>query len=566
MNYLRRLSPTYVSPNVEKQGGLSILREQILQAVLLVFTSLGAFAFISAVNDLQDSGNAGVLVVYIVLLAIVGSLTIFRNLPYGLRGHIAVTLLFTLAVSELFESGQLGEVRMILIAASALTAILFNYRNVIAALLSGQAIIMGVGIYVDLVDQPIGALANLSHGTHWITGSIMFIMLSSVISGAVVAIISGLDKNLARQSELSDRLEAERRTLEKRIQERTRSMTRSVNQMRAAADISKTISSLSNPEETLNTVVEMVKDRFNLYYVGIFLIDSTRQFAVLRSGTGEAGKQMLQNGHQLSIGGSSMIGWAVSQRRARIALDVGAEAVRFNNPHLPRTRSEIALPIITRDIVLGAMTIQSENPNAFDENDIAILQNIADSLAIALENDRLFTETSQALEEIRLLNREYIQRAWLNTIETQGAMIYDYENPATRSDDATTYSIQVPLTLREEVIGYMTLETDQPALTAEETVFIENATTQTAIALENARLLHETERQAVQEQKLNEMASRFSRAISVEEILKSATMEFGQLPSVVDVSVQLNPAGLETAKPENSSGKNGHTNGKERAQ
>jgi GAF domain-containing protein len=241
-----------------------------------------------------------------------------------------------------------------------------------------------------------------------------------------------------------------------------------------------------------------------------------------------------------------MIGWAISNHKARIALDVGSEAVRFNNPNLPLTRSEIAIPIIARENVLGAMTVQSSRPNAFDENDITVLQGIADSLGTALDNDRLFKETRQNLEEIRALNREYLQRAWAETINLHGGLGYTFENPAALNQP-TSQVIEVPVILRDEVIGYLSLETDHDQLTEEEQAFVENITNQTAIALENARLLEETERRAVQEQKINELATRFSRALSIEEILRAAVQELGQLPSVAEVSVRLAPTGLEPA-------------------
>jgi GAF domain-containing protein len=120
--------------------------------------------------------------------------------------------------------------------------------------------------------------------------------------------------------------------------------------------------------------------------------------------------------------------------------------------------------------------------------------------------------------------------------------------------------VEVPLILREEIIGTLTLEMDRDGLTADEQAFIENVNTQTAIALENARLLHETERRAAQEQRLNELAARFSRAQTIDEILRAAVQELGQLPAVAQVSVQLNPdtpMAHRSAAPGHSAGWNG---------
>ncbi|MCS7177773.1 MAG: GAF domain-containing protein [Anaerolineae bacterium] len=179
--------------------------------------------------------------------------------------------------------------------------------------------------------------------------------------------------------------------------------TRRAAQLATAAEVSSAASSILSLEELLPQTAELIRQRFNLYYVGIFLLDETGRWAVLRAGTGEAGRQMLEMGHKLEVGGKSMIGWCTANAKARIALDVGVEAIRFDNPLLPHTRSEMALPLVSRGRVIGAMTIQSDRPAAFTEEDITVLQTMADQLATAIENARLFAETGQALIETREL-------------------------------------------------------------------------------------------------------------------------------------------------------------------
>jgi len=175
-------------------------------------------------------------------------------------------------------------------------------------------------------------------------------------------------------------------------------------QLQTAAEVSRAVSSILDPEALSPQVVDLVRERFNLYYAGLFLVDQTGEWtgepgkwAVLRAGTGEAGRQMLAQGHKLEIGGTSMIGWCVANKQARIALDVGEEATRFENPLLPETHSELALPLISRGEAIGALTIQSSQEAAFSDEDIAVLQTMADQLANAVANARLY---DQAQEEI----------------------------------------------------------------------------------------------------------------------------------------------------------------------
>ena len=183
-------------------------------------------------------------------------------------------------------------------------------------------------------------------------------------------------------------------------------MTKHTIQLQAAAEVSNAASSILDINELLPNVVEMIRNHFDYYYTGIFLVDETQEWAVLKAATGEMGQQMLEQGHRLSLGDSSMIGWCIAHRKARIALDVGADAVRFKNPFLPLTRSEIALPLITHGQVTGAMTIQSVMPSAFTKMDLTALQTMADQIANTLENARLFTERAMLINELETQNTE----------------------------------------------------------------------------------------------------------------------------------------------------------------
>ncbi|HLF28764.1 MAG TPA: GAF domain-containing protein [Anaerolineae bacterium] len=175
-------------------------------------------------------------------------------------------------------------------------------------------------------------------------------------------------------------------------------------QLLTAAEVSRAASSILSLDELLPQTVELIRHRFNLYYVGIFLVDDARRAALLRAGTGPAGQSMIERSYQLEIGDSSMIGWSIAHHKARIALDTGQDAVRFENPLLPDTRSELALPLISRGRALGAMSVQSAQPAAFGEQDITVLQTMADQVANAIANARLFEETQAAIANLSTIN------------------------------------------------------------------------------------------------------------------------------------------------------------------
>jgi PAS domain S-box-containing protein len=183
-------------------------------------------------------------------------------------------------------------------------------------------------------------------------------------------------------------------------------MTKRTIQLQTAADVARAATSILDINELLPNVVELIRDHFDYYYVGMFLMDASSEWAVLRAATGEMGIKMIENGHRLKAEDSSMIGWSIAHKEARIALDVGEDAVRFINPLLPQTRSEIALPLVTHGEAIGAMTIQSEKPAAFSRVDITALQAMADLIANAVENARLFTDRVNLNQELEAQNEE----------------------------------------------------------------------------------------------------------------------------------------------------------------
>ncbi len=203
-------------------------------------------------------------------------------------------------------------------------------------------------------------------------------------------------------------------------------------QLETSAEVSRFASTILDPEELLPEVVNLITTGFNLYYTGLFLVDETgeitgepNKWAVLRAGSGEAGHKMLEANHKLEVGGSSMIGTCIANAEARIALDVGAEAQFFRNPYLPNTRSEMALPLISRGQVLGALSIQSLEEAAFSQEDITSLQTLADQLANAIENARLFEQTEERAEELAVLNE--MARAFTQTMNVDKLIEFTYE-------------------------------------------------------------------------------------------------------------------------------------------
>ncbi|HID64294.1 MAG TPA: GAF domain-containing protein [Anaerolineae bacterium] len=342
----------------------------------------------------------------------------------------------------------------------------------------------------------------------------------------------------------------------KKLEATTRQAQRRAMQLETAAEVSRAATSVLDPDELVRQAVDLIRDRFNLYYAGLFLLDESGRWAVLRAGTGEPGRQMLKAGHKLEVGGRSMVGWCTANARARIALDVGEEAVRFDNPLLPETRSEMALPLISRGRVIGALDVQSVEAGAFSDEDISVLQTMADQIAVAIDNAHLFTEAQARLAEVQAAHRSYLQASWDEFLPTRAITSYEYVHPGvpplrettlpeieqaiaqqrtmalSRSGDGDGGETQAqsalvaPITLRGQVIGALGLQEAEGTRqwTADEIALVEAVADQMALAIENARLFEETQRRLQEITTLYE-ASQACLSISDQESLLAAIIE-----------------------------------------
>lgn len=176
-------------------------------------------------------------------------------------------------------------------------------------------------------------------------------------------------------------------------------------QLQTAATVAAATTDILELEELIQKAVDIIKEQFNLYYAGLFLIDSETNFAVLRAGTGEAGSIQVKLNHQLHVGGRSLIGGATFDNVPRIIQDVQLDKEWRPNPHLPQTRSELALPLRVREQTIGALTVQSTSPNHFSDDLLATLLAMANQLAVAIENSQLISQAELRASRQQNLNQ-----------------------------------------------------------------------------------------------------------------------------------------------------------------
>ncbi len=337
--------------------------------------------------------------------------------------------------------------------------------------------------------------------------------------------------------------------LEQTVQNRTQGL-------RVAAEISQATTVMENPDTLMAQAVTLVRDRFDLYYVGVFLVDKSGRWIVLRAGTGEAGREMLEAAHKFEIDSDSMIATCVRVEEAQVPQDITEAEVRFVNPLLPETKSEVALPLRARGEVVGAMTVQSDVANAFDEADIAVFQTVADELAVAIENARLYNESQAALAAMQRAYGEFTQETWRDFLQQQVDLGYQADAQGTfpldqvvldAADTGPERPYEIPISVRGRVIGMLEAFKPQPGdshgagerWTEEDAHQLQTLAVQLGIALDSALQFEMTQKRAERERMVSEISTRLAQTMDVETMLRTAVRELGQLPGVVEASVHL---------------------------
>jgi len=328
--------------------------------------------------------------------------------------------------------------------------------------------------------------------------------------------------------------------LEQRVAERTADIERKSDQLRAASFIARQTAEVHDLASLLDIVVRLVSDRFGFYHTGVFLINEAGDEAVLQAASSEGGLRMIENGHSISVGALGPVGHALSQKRPRIVFDIGTDAVLFNNPDLPMTRSEAALPLVVRNKVLGVLDIHSDKPQAFGPDDIEVLQILADQVSVAIENARLLDESQAAVMQLEALTADRTREAWSQEFKKK-ERVFTYTPLGLRADRSALKddnAISTSIILRGNKLGNISISRREDAAwnKVDEDLLFEVAN-QIGLAIDNIRLLEDATQRAKQEQTVGRLATRFGQSLDIDTLLQTAARELGQLPEVEEATV-----------------------------
>ena len=282
--------------------------------------------------------------------------------------------------------------------------------------------------------------------------------------------------------------------LEQRVADRT-------HDLELAAEVGRTVTAeVTHLPEMLSDAVEMIRARFDLYYTQIYLADPTEERIILRAGTGQVGKELLQRGHNLIVNSASLNGRAVVQKQAQIVADTQDNPSFLPNRLLPDTRSEMCVPLIVDEKVVGVLDMQSKQPGAFSETNLPAFEALAGQLAVAIRNAALFMEVQETRAEVEAQMSRFTEQGWedfLNAIHQGHRIGFAFDDSRVfrlRPEALATRSNGDCLNMPIAVAGAKVGEIQLPAnLKPNELELVKAVSEQLAQHVENLRLLAQAE-------------------------------------------------------------------------
>ena len=566
INYLRN----------EEDNDPSFIRLTRNILLFVIFANVALLPLVTgAVGEGSRNPTAFAALTIALALEAIALFNVFRRKVLMAKVVVPIALIVASTIISLASNGLKN---------AAVTA--FPIILMIAAILLGRRALFLITpiILIALIIIAVSDLGgNINYVPAGLDDAIILPVLIASGAGIIHLLILRLNESTNRARE-SERLYREenvelvqlRTSLEERVRERTAELEeanlaneRRARQFRAVTQVMKVVSTIQDLESLMPRITEVVSEQFNIYHTGIFLLDAQKEYAILRAANSPGGKKMLERGHRLQVGQTGIIGFVTATGQPRIALDVGEDAVYFDNPDLPNTRSEIGLPLRYAGQTIGALDVQSVEPNAFNQDDIDVLITLADQVAVAINNSFTIQQAQQSLAEAQSALGESSLEAWQVLrpksvglgVQMTESVIRPLEQPLTgdhiqkaleqgeivlsANPDKST-NIAIPIRLRGQVVGVMQIKTRKNVnLTDDDTDIARAVADRLSLAIESATLLQATQQRADVERITTEITGRISTSTRFETILQTAAQELSRALGGSDVLVQIEPVALQ---------------------
>lgn len=529
---------------------------------ILIFTLSATILSVIAVALTSRSATLHITLVTLGAAIILEGIALF----YALRDNVLLAKIFIppiliVAITIIaVNANSLHDISVVAYPLIIVIATLLQGKRasvVTTPLTVGAIILLGT---LDILGVTKAAVARRTWIDDIVVGAVLLVTTSAVLSLLVSRLnraVAEAEANEHAQLEANQELKKLQASLERRVEERTAELTQrgteleSINrqiekratEFEAVAQVTQAITSIRDLRELLPRIATMISEKFGFYHVGVFLLDEVNEYAVLTATNSEGGRQMMERKHRLRIGAQGIVGNVTATGVARVAMDVGKDAVFFNNVELPETHSEMALPLISGNRIIGALDVQSTERGAFTEEDVQTLSLLANQVSLAIENARLFDETRRALAEAEAVSRQTTRQAWSSLPEEQNILGYQYtqsgslplEKPLDLADSTNGHAkhkaqaanrIMVPIELRGETIGNLVIQSPAGHVMNEDQLDLIRAVAErVAISAENARLFDETTRRAERERLVSDITGKIRSVNDPQAMIQTAMEE-----------------------------------------
>jgi GAF domain-containing protein len=518
-------------------------REQFLQRILIFSAVIGLFALIPAVISTSDLILQSTYIgVYVLLVAVV-----IIRLPYNVKAMLFVLLPLILGFGSLTETGIRGDSLFFFLAFVTFATLLLSPRTGVISIAVTEIIIFGMGYLVlngnFRLSEKLALGGDLSD---WGSAAISQLLISIVILYA----LHMLDKNFREaQGQLIALNKSQLmspKDLEKRIAERTQELERKTNLLNAASIVTHQTAILQDLDRLLNRTASLISEHFACYHVGVYLVNQREDYVTLQATSSKEGKKLLEQGYRLRIGAEGIIGYVAAEKKPRISLDAEKDIVLFNSPELAETRSELALPLIAHNRIVGVLDLQSTEVSAFSYDEIEIFQSMADQIAIAIENTRLLNENQLVISQLEIISNEHTRQNWKSKIAGQKQIVQYTATGIHQAEKSSTKGkniLDIPVMLRGQKIGSITLQrkAEFQKWTAQEESIASEVATQTALALENVRLIESTRERVNREQVISNISNRVRETLDLDIVLRTCAREIQRTLNLQEAEVRLLP-------------------------
>jgi GAF domain-containing protein len=550
-----------------------IWREQLVRSGLRAMVIIGLVAVVAGAYYAYTTGSTWVIPFYLVAYAGLLLVTLVTQIPYNIQAATLVGLIYLLGVVDLLESGRGGDGRVFLLAVPLLAVLFFGrIEGLIALGLNILTMAVFAWLYTtERIIIPVSRQANFADPFAWLSNTLVLLMLGTFLVSSLGFLVPRLISSLTRSRRLLQRLDDAHKELRVHSEKLTlshRLLGERAKALEVTAALARDAASIHDLQEILDRVVNLISERFNFYHAGIFLVDQTGEWAVLRAASSEGGQAMLEREYKLPVGKVGIVGFVTAKGKPRVSLAVDKDAAHLKNPDLPDTRSEMTVPLRARRKVIGALDVQSTDPQAFSDDDVNMLQAIADQLAMVISNVRLYNQVQESLEAEQRAYRDLSQEAWNQVLGSRPDISYRYHHglvsrqrvdhdgkPHKNRPIGDHFRLEIPMRIRGQVVGTFVAKkaSDLDEWTQEERHLLHALVDQLSIALESARLYSETQQRAMRERLVTDITTKMRATADPDLILQTAVSELTQALHNRQVRVHFKSNDTEEPNPPNGS-------------